>query len=143
MATVTVGTPPEYWNSNVAHHPLILDAVPSGCRSALDVGCGEGLLAVKLAEHATRVVGVDLDAGMIDQARQRVGDEDVELIRGDFLAAMRDGHLVPASFDFVTSVMCLMDLQDQSLALKEFHRVLRRGGHTPRTRPASPSLPSR
>ncbi len=59
-----------YWNSNVAHHPMILAAVPPGCRPALDVGCGDGLLAVRLAERAKRVVGVDLSEEMIAQARR-------------------------------------------------------------------------
>jgi hypothetical protein len=35
-----------YWNTGVARHPGILRAVPAGCRDALDVGCGDGLLEV-------------------------------------------------------------------------------------------------
>jgi len=40
---------PGYWNHNVHYQPVILNAVPPGCRTALDVGCGDGLLAARLA----------------------------------------------------------------------------------------------
>ena len=39
----------EYWNHNVHYLPVILAAVPPGCGAALDVGCGDGLLARRLA----------------------------------------------------------------------------------------------
>jgi hypothetical protein len=31
-----------YWNHNVHYQPVILNAVPPGCDTALDVGCGDG-----------------------------------------------------------------------------------------------------
>jgi hypothetical protein len=37
-----------YWNHNVHYQPVILKAVPRGCPAALDVGCGDGLLAGRL-----------------------------------------------------------------------------------------------
>jgi hypothetical protein len=38
-----------YWNHNLHYQPVILNAVPPGCQTALDVGCGDGLLAARLA----------------------------------------------------------------------------------------------
>ncbi|HEX6452485.1 MAG TPA: class I SAM-dependent methyltransferase [Trebonia sp.] len=61
----------EYWNHNVHYQPVILDAVPAGCDAALDVGCGDGLLAVKLASRCAAVTGIDPDLQMITLARQR------------------------------------------------------------------------
>ena len=60
-----------YWNHNAEHHPRILAAVPPGCASALDVGCGEGLLVRKLARCVDTVVGVDLSSEMVRLARER------------------------------------------------------------------------
>ena len=40
-----------YWNHNVHYQPVILRAVPPGCGAALEVGCGDGLLAA-LAQTA-------------------------------------------------------------------------------------------
>ncbi|GAA4078635.1 class I SAM-dependent methyltransferase [Streptomyces hundungensis] len=62
--------PQPYWNTNVARHPGILRAVPEGCGGALDVGCGDGLLARKLAGRAKTVTGIDKSPEMIARARQ-------------------------------------------------------------------------
>jgi 2-polyprenyl-3-methyl-5-hydroxy-6-metoxy-1,4-benzoquinol methylase len=40
-------------------------------RAVLDVGCGTGLMSAMLAAQGRRVVGVDLSAAMIAQARRR------------------------------------------------------------------------
>lgn len=45
----------DYWNHNTHYHRLVLDAMPDPCEAALDVGCGEGLLARRLATRARRV----------------------------------------------------------------------------------------
>lgn len=50
------------WNHNIHYHRLILDAVPAGASSALDVGCGNGLLSTELHSRVSKVAGIDLDA---------------------------------------------------------------------------------
>ena len=44
-----------YWNHNVHYQSVIIGAVPPGCGAALEVGCGDGLLASRLAEHPDQV----------------------------------------------------------------------------------------
>jgi len=39
--------------------------------SVLDAGCGSGRVAIELAHHGIEVVGVDVDASMIAEARRR------------------------------------------------------------------------
>jgi 2-polyprenyl-3-methyl-5-hydroxy-6-metoxy-1,4-benzoquinol methylase len=56
---------PDYWNHNVHYQPVILGAVPPGCKAALDVGCGDGMLVCKLADICAEVTGIDCDARMI------------------------------------------------------------------------------
>jgi SAM-dependent methyltransferase len=43
-------------------------------RSVLDAGCGTGRVAIELARHGIEVVGVDVDASMIAEARRRAGE---------------------------------------------------------------------
>ena len=57
-----------YWNHNVHYQPVILRAVPPGCGAALEVGCGDGLLASRLAERCAEVTAIDRDAEMIATA---------------------------------------------------------------------------
>ncbi|MEV6839922.1 class I SAM-dependent methyltransferase [Streptomyces sp. NPDC051133] len=89
-----------YWNHNVHYHRAVLAAVPDGCRTALDVGCGDGLLARKLAARVQRVTGVDRSPEMIRQARaHRSGD--VTFVEADYLDR---GALPAAGYDFVSAV---------------------------------------
>lgn len=39
--------------------------------TVLDAGCGSGRVAIELARHGIEVVGVDVDASMLDAARRR------------------------------------------------------------------------
>jgi SAM-dependent methyltransferase len=117
----------DYWNHNVAHHARIVRAMPPNCRSALDVGCGDGLLAQKLAARAKWVVALDASPEMAEQARLRTADLDVEVVQADFLTAVRDGVLPRHSFSFVTSVATLHHL-DPEPALQAMASLLEPGG---------------
>jgi ubiquinone/menaquinone biosynthesis C-methylase UbiE len=120
------------WNHNVHYQPVLLAAVPAGCATALDVGCGDGMLACKLAERCTGVTGIDRDARMIAAARARARAHEqehelppgrVRFIEADFLAH----PLEEASFDFVCANTSLHHM-DFAAALTAMARVLRPGG---------------
>ena len=113
-----------YWNHNVQYQPVILGAVPPGCGSALEVGCGDGMLAGRLAERSADVTGIDRDRRMIALARSQFGeDARVRFIEADFLA-----HDFPAaSFDFACANTSLHHI-DFGAALTAMVRVPRPGG---------------
>jgi ubiquinone/menaquinone biosynthesis C-methylase UbiE len=116
-----------YWNHNVHYQPVILRAVPPRCGPALDVGCGDGLLACLLAEHCTEVTGIDRDDRMIALARERAPAQahsgHVTFVAADFLAY----PLADASFDFVCANTSLHHM-DLAAALTAMAAVLRPGG---------------
>jgi len=107
------------WNHNTHYHRLVLDAVPHGATTALDIGCGEGVLARELAERVEHVVGIDLDQPSIDLARAAGGD--VTYVCGDALTE----PLEPA--DLVASVATLHHL-DAREGLRRFAELVRPGG---------------
>jgi ubiquinone/menaquinone biosynthesis C-methylase UbiE len=119
----------DYWNHNVHYQPVILGAVPTGCGQALDVGCGDGMLACRLAERCADVTGIDRDPRMIalarERAEERTGTEHarVSFIEADFMAHPFE----EASFDFVCANTSLHHM-DFSAALTTAARVLRPGG---------------
>ena len=80
-----------YWNHNVHYQPVILAAAPAGCGTAPDVGCGDGMLACKLAERCAEVTGIDRDARMIAvaRARARAREQEHELPPGRLLPGVR------------------------------------------------------
>src|SRR5690349_4852454 len=116
------------WNHNVHYQSVILGAVPPGCGPALDVGCGDGVLAGRLAERCAEVTGIDRDRRMIAlaraQARAQASDHTrVRFIEADFLAH----DFPPASFDFVCANTSLHHM-DFGGALTAMARALRPGG---------------
>lgn len=116
----------EYWNHNVHYQPVILRAVPADCGSALEVGCGDGMLACRLAECCAEVTAIDRDARMIALARERAHGQApgrVRFTEADFLAY----PLAAASFDFVCANTALHHM-DFGAALTALARVLRPGG---------------
>ena len=117
-----------YWNHNVHYQPVILRAVPPRCGPALDVGCGDGMLACRLAERCTEVTGIDRDDRMIALARERAPAQahagHVTFVAADFLAY----PLAEASFDFVCANTSLHHM-DFAAALTAMARVLRPGGN--------------
>jgi SAM-dependent methyltransferase len=89
----------------------------------LDVGSGTGVLTEELAERTPgRVVGVDLDPGMVDFARKRRGQ--AEYRAGDAHdLAFRDGW-----FDLVVCHFVLLWCADAARVAREMIRVTRPGG---------------
>jgi SAM-dependent methyltransferase len=61
----------------------LLMAEPLAETSVLDVGTGTGRLALALAPHCRRVVGIDRDADAIEEARRRAKER--RLANADFL----------------------------------------------------------
>lgn len=56
-----------YWNHNSAYYPWIKKKTDS-CKTILDVGCGDGSLALFLNDGTKRIVGIDIDIHSIEKA---------------------------------------------------------------------------
>lgn len=95
----------------------------NGNLDILDAGCGTGAVMGYLADYG-RVTGFDFAAEALHFCRMRNRDR---LSRASVLAL----PYADASFDLVTSfdVLCERSVADDGLALSEFARVLRDGGH--------------
>lgn len=111
------------WNHNTHYYPLVLAAMPDGCRRALDVGCGEGMLARELAARVPQVVGIDKHEPSIALAREQGPEGRAEYVLGDFL-----GYPFPAgSFGLVSCVAALHHM-DPAAALRRMAGLLAPGG---------------
>ena len=114
---------PVRWNHNIHYYPVVLAAVPPGCGTALDVGCGEGLLTRELRAVVPSVTGIDLNGPGLELARVQAGDTGIEYVQDDF----RSHPFAPASFDLITSVAVLHHM-DTAAALERMSELLRPGG---------------
>lgn len=93
----------------------------------LDLGCGEGENARRLARAGARLTGIDLSAEMVAHARAAEASDPLGIAYdiGSFsdLSPYDEG-----SFDACISTMALMDGPDIQGAMRAAHRVLRPGG---------------
>jgi SAM-dependent methyltransferase len=108
----------------------ILGPILPDVRSACDLGCGTGTLAVRLARKGILMFAVDLSPEMCRRARRKAREAgvSVRVLRAD----MRDFRL-PQTLDLIT---CEFDALNHVPAKRDLHRVLKRvaralepGGH--------------
>ena len=112
------------WNHNVHYHDILLSAVPERCEEALDVGCGDGMFARRLAARAGNVTAVDVSERMIELAQEEcAGVPNVRFVQGDFLGL----PLADGGFDYVSSLAAVHHM-DFGLAIGKMGRMLRPGG---------------
>lgn len=93
-------------------------------RRILDAGCGSGPLFAELRDRGAVVTGIDASAGMLEQARRRLGaDADLRV------ADLADPLPFPdGAFDDVVASLVLHYLRDWGPTLAELRRVLAPGG---------------
>ncbi len=101
---------------------------PAGGK-VLDVGCGPGHLANRLArDHGLEVTGLDLDAAMIERARANAVQTVVAERRPTFVVGGVAALPFPdASFDLVVSTLSMHHWADATAGQAEIGRVLRPG----------------
>lgn len=111
------------WNHNTHYYGIVLDAAPSAARTALDVGAGDGLLAVRLAEEIPEVTGIDSDADVINLAQSSTSAR-VTWITGDALTfALPEAH-----HDLVAAVATVHHFPDLAAGLQRLADLTAPGG---------------
>lgn len=96
-------------------------------RRMLDVGCGDGSLALTFWQNgASRVVGCDVDPRMIAEANAEASRHNAAT--GYLLASAEQLPFRNQSFDNVTIVTVLAFVSEPLPAVREIARVLRPGG---------------
>ena len=112
------------WNLNIQYHRVVLDAIAVHARTALDVGCGDGLLAFDLAARGLRVTGVDSDTASIQRASadDRASDA-TRFVVGDFFTFPFEA----GSFDVVASIATLHHVDAQA-GIRRMRALVRPGG---------------
>src|SRR5438132_2316145 len=94
-------------------------------RVVLDVGCGDGLFTIRMAERAKEVTGVDFSRIAISEARKNLANSGRKNLRFEIANAERL-NFQKETFNLVT---CRRGpVTDTKDSLREAHRVLKRSG---------------
>ena len=97
------------WNHNSHFHNYLLRQCPVNIRRALDIGCGLGLFAQRLAERSEVVDAIDADNIILNEASNRNAASNVHYFHAGFLKA----DLPEASYEAIAAIASLhhMDLE--------------------------------
>ena len=132
-----MGSGERRWNLNIHYHRVVLDSIPAGATTALDVGSGNGLLSFDLADRGLEVVGIDSDEASTERARAdpRCSDR-TTFVHGDVFTYPFDA----GTFDLVTASAMLHHV-DAVEGLRRMAELVRPGGVVAIVGFANPSGP--
>ncbi|MDX6760202.1 class I SAM-dependent methyltransferase [Streptomyces sp. F8] len=89
------------FNHNDHYHDLLLRELPKSCRRALEVGCGAGRFAQKIALEGIEVDAIDLDEHVVAAARKQSSTLDlpgrIRFQQGDITRLT----LAPNTYDYI------------------------------------------
>lgn len=112
------------WDHNEHYHNYLLQQLPAHVDRLLDIGCGTGTFARRLASRATCVDAVDLSPRMIATARAAGSQpSNITWIEGDVLALDLD----IGAYDAVAAISSLHHLPLEP-ALERLSALVRPGG---------------
>lgn len=108
------------------YEPAVLELLGDvNGKRVLDLGCGEGYWARKLAALGAEVICIDGSSELIRLAKESDPHSQIPFLVGDLLAPLQ---FPSTSFDLVLANMVLMDLPAIGTAVSESARVLIPGG---------------
>jgi len=130
---------PEAWSAAARGYGQFLGAWPAFADEALrlaplratdvvlDVAAGTGILALRAARRAARVVAVDFSPGMIAELSARVAADGLRNVETAVMDAQALA-LEDASFDAAYCIFAFMFFPDRARAFRELYRVVKPGG---------------
>jgi ubiquinone/menaquinone biosynthesis C-methylase UbiE len=111
------------WNHNSHYHNYLLRQLPIKVERILDVGCGQGLFASKVANRAERVDAIDVDRATIEEAVNQHSASNICYQQADFLAA----DLPNNTYDAIVAIASVHHM-DLSEVFQKMRRLLRPSG---------------
>lgn len=110
----------------VTDRAILKQALGPKRMKVLDAGCGEGYLCRRLAEQGHQIYGVDISRKLIEAAQDLENKSPLGVTYrvGDF----KKTGLPTASFDLVLSNHTIYETGQPEKAVREFARLLKRGG---------------
>jgi SAM-dependent methyltransferase len=118
--------PPGSW----CHYEAVMEMIrPTGGQTFLEVGCGPGVLSMRLCQEGWRGVGIDFSPLAIERAKANLADYTQDgryrLIEGDIF----DLDLAGQQFDVGLSMMVMEHVKNHVDFLRRIADFVKPGGH--------------
>lgn len=96
----------------------------------LDAGCGIGTTSCRLAEkYCCKVTGIDVSPKMVEWANKKAKEKKLEGKVSFRVADAQDLPFKDSTFDAVISESVTVFIKDKKKALREYFRVVKKGGY--------------
>lgn len=94
----------------------------------LDVGCGNGMHAIKIAQKCKKIVGLDYDEGKLRIAGRMTLERNINNVEFRLCNIEETFPIVNAQFDKILFLDCLEHLNNRDFVLQEIRKVLKNDG---------------
>lgn len=110
-----------YWNHNSAYYPWVKKKT-ADCHTILDVGCGDGSLALFLDDGVKKIVGIDTDSYSIGKALLEKNGENLT-----FTCCSFENYIPDMKFDAIVFAASIHHM-DMMQAVKKARSLLSSSG---------------
>ncbi len=101
--------------------------VDSGSKSAIDFGCGTGLVGMNLLSEFDSILFLDTSQNMIHQIEQKISSSNIQNATTLCFDLEKDS-LLNLHADYIFMSQVLLHIKDVELVLSRLYEVLREGG---------------
>jgi len=119
-----VGDEGSDYHKNLINPGAVRMLAPKKGEKILDLACGQGVFCRELAKQGADVIGIDSSKKLIELAKGRP-PENIKYI---VLNAADMRSFQPETFDAVTCIMAIQNIDPLNKAISEVFRVLKIGG---------------
>lgn len=106
---------------------IIEQIQPSSAMTALEFGCGTGLVTLAIASRVKKICAMDTSAPMLAVLKGKIRENSIQNVYPSLLDLMND-ELPEERFDLIFSSMAIHHVNDISRLLTVFHTLMNPGG---------------
>lgn len=128
MIAGTYDSPGRIHIAKVSSDAIRRYVVDAKSKSAIDFGCGTGLIGLDLIDEFQSMLFLDTSANMIEQVQQKIADAGIQ--HADTLCFdFETDDLSNLRADYIMMAQVLLHIQDVEFVLTRLFDVLNDGGH--------------